>query len=82
MNVLVDKGNDKINFYSDKSAEINSHYTIIKSNLRKPSNPNPKDSKNNHQGAPNLDNSKPSKTRKVISFKSLRLNCLDISQVI
>ena len=82
MNVLVDKGNDKINFYSDKSAEIKPHYTSINSNLRKPSNLNPKDSKNNHQGTPNLDNSKPSKTRKVISFKSLRLNCLDISQVI
>ena len=31
MNVLVDKGNDKINFYSDKSAEIKPQYTSINS---------------------------------------------------
>ena len=65
MNVLVDKGNDKLTTNSnnsDKSAEIKSDHTSINSTLHKLSNTNPKDSKNNHHRSTNLDKSKPSKT--------------------
>ena len=61
MNVLVDKGNNKLTTYSnnsDKSAEIKSDHTSINSTLHKLSDTNPKNSKNNHGGTTNLDKSK------------------------
>ena len=67
MNVLKDKGNDKLTTYSnnsDRSTEIKTDHTSINSTLHKLTNTNPKDSKNTHEGTTNLDNSKPSKTIK------------------
>ena len=80
MNVLVDKGNDKLTTYSnnsDKSAEIKSNHTSINSTLHKLSDTNPKDSKNNHEGTTNLDKSKPSKTIKcwLCSNEHRLMNC-------
>ena len=67
MNILVDKGNDKLTTYSnnsDKCTEIKTHHTSISSIPYKLINTNPKDSKNIHEGTTNLDNSKSSKTIK------------------
>ena len=80
MNVLVDKGNDKLATYSNnsgKSTEIKTDYTSINSTLHKLTNPNPKDSKNIHVGTTNLDNTKPSKTIKCWLFLSEHrlMNC-------
>ena len=67
MNVLKDKGNDKLATYSnnsDKSTEIKTNHTSTNSTLPKLTNTNPKNSKNTHEGTTNLDNSKPIKTIK------------------
>ena len=80
MNVLGDKGNDKVTTYSnnsDKSAEIKSNHTSISSTLHKLSNTNPKNSKNSHEGTTNLDKSKQSKTIKcwLCSNEHRLMNC-------
>ena len=80
MNILVDKGNDKLTTYSshsDKSAVIKTERISINSTLQKRSNTNPKDSENNHERITNLDNSKPSKTIKhrICSNKHRLMNC-------
>ena len=80
MKVLVDKGNDKLNTYSnnsDKSAGIKSDNTSINSTLHKLSYTTLKDSKNIHEGTTNLDKSKPSKTIKcwLCSNEHRLINC-------
>ena len=80
MNVLKDKGNDKLTTYSnnsDRSTEIKTDHTSINSTLHKLTNTNPKDSKNTHEGTTNLDNSKPSKTIKcwLCSNEHRLMNC-------
>ena len=64
MDVLSDKGTDKLTTYANKSAEIKTDYTItanINSTLHKLSNVNPKGSKSSiHERITNL----PSKTIK------------------
>ena len=65
MNVLKDKGNDKLTAYSnnsDKSTQIKTDHTSINSTLHQLTNTNPKDIKNTHERIPNLDNSKLNKT--------------------
>ena len=80
MNELVDKGDDKLAAYSNnssKSTEIKTDHTCINSTLHKLTNPNPKDSKNIHEGTTNLDNTKSSKTIKCWLFSSEHrlMNC-------
>ena len=80
MNELVDKGDDKLAAYSNnssKATEIKTDHTCINSTLHKLTNPNPKDSKNIHEGTTNLDNTKPSKTIKCWLFSSEHrlMNC-------
>ena len=78
--MLVDKGNDKLTTYSndsDKSTKNKTDHTNVSGTLHKLSNTNPIDSKNNHKGTANLDNSKPSKTIKywLCSKEHRLMNC-------